>query len=154
MFNFENTILLVMLTDDQIQNLNISTSIVLWLIFSRLLLELYQLYHQKLVNYILSWVNWIEIVQYVSTFLFVLSDPDCFCATKVVWQEGIVALATSCLSLLIWIESLPWIGIYVIIMKKIVYSFLKVALFGVLLFVAFGLSFYMLFYRPPKENVS
>ena len=144
-----------MLTDDQIQNLDISNGYILMLIFFRLLLELYQLYHQKVVNYILSWVNWIEIVQYLSTFIFVIySNPQCFCATKWVWQAGIVALATSCLSLVIWIESLPLIGIYAIIMKKIAYSFLKVALFGVLLFVAFGLSFYMLFYRPPKDNVS
>ena len=128
----------------------------LLLILVRTLFEAYQLYNQKVVNYVLCWENWLEVAQCLSTtiFLFRVTGDECYCPSTLEWQAGIVSLALSSLVLILWTETLPWIGIYVIIMKKIVYSFLKVALFGLLLIIAFGLAFYMLFYRPSNEGVS
>ena len=125
-------------------------------ILVRALFEAYQLYNQKVVNYVLSWENWLEVAQCLSTtiFLFLVTGDECYCASTLEWQAGIVSLALSSLVLILWTETAPWIGIYVIIMKKIVYSFLKVAIFGLLLIIAFGLAFYMLFYRPSNAGVS
>lgn len=131
-------------------------SFTLSLVVLRSLLELYQLYSQKVVGYLRSWGNWIELAQCISIamFLFDVSGSDCFCPSMREWEAGIVSLALTWVVLLVWLQTMHWIGIYVTIMLKIIYSFVKVAVFGVLLIVAFGLSFYMLFYRPPKETVS
>ena len=126
------------------------------LVAIRTLLELYQLYSQKVIGYLRSWGNWIELSQCISItiFLFDLSHKNCFCSSKQEWEAGIVSLALTWVVLLVWLQTMHWIGLYVTIMVKIIFSFVKVAGFGLLLIVAFGLSFYMLFYRPPKDNVS
>ena len=120
------------------------------LILIRALAEVYQIYHQKVLNYFFSWENWLEISQCLSTtiFLFSVTRCECFCPSLFAWKSGIVSLALSCLVLILWLETLPVIGVYVIIMKKIVNSFLKLSLLGILLVAAFGMSFYMLFYVP------
>lgn len=128
----------------------------LFLVILRSLIELYQLYSQKVVGYLRSWGNWIEMAQCISISIFLLdiSYQDCFCSSRREWEAGIVSLALTWLVLLVWLQTMHWIGIYVTIMLRIIYSFVKVAIFGVLLIVAFGLSFYMLFYRPPIDSVS
>ena len=113
------------------------------------------MYSQKVVGYFRSWVNLIELAQCISiaVFLFDVSGSRCFCPTRREWEAGIVSLSLTWIVLIVWLQTMHWIGIYVTIMLKIIYSFTKVATFGLLLIVAFGLSFYMLFYRPPKEDV-
>ena len=125
------------------------------LVMLRTLIEVYQLYSQKVVGYLRSWGNWIEMSQCISISIFLIdiSYHDCFCSSSRAWETGIVSLALTWLVLLVWLQTMHWIGIYVTIMLKIIHSFVKVAVFGVLLMVAFGLSFYMLFYKPPSDNV-
>ena len=121
-------------------------------IFMRALLEVQQLFTQNILNFIFSIENLAEIAQYLSSasFLFLVTSSGCYCASAMAWQSGVISVTLSCLVLILWTEIIPWIGIYVIVMKKIVYSFLKVTLFGSLLIIAFGLIFYMLFSGPPK----
>jgi len=111
------------------------------------------MYSQKVFGYFKSWVNMIELAQCISVavFLFDVGGDRCFCLTRREWEAGIVSLSLTWIVLFVWLQTMHWIGIYVTIMLKIIYSFIKVAMFGLLLIVAFGLSFYMLFYRPPKE---
>ena len=118
----------------------------------RVLLEVQQLFTQNIPNFIFSIENLAEIAQYLSSasFLFLVTSSGCYCPSAMAWQSGVISVALSCLVLILWTEIIPWIGIYVIVMKKIVYSFLRVTLFGSLLIIAFGLIFYMLFSGPPK----
>lgn len=121
----------------------------------RTLVELYQLYSKKVIGYFLEWINWFEFAQNIAilVFLFSVDDKTCYCSAKWEWEVGIVSLALTWFVLIIWLQTMPWIGIYVTIMLNIIVSFLKVAVFGLLLVVSFGLTFYTLFYQPPPREL-
>ena len=122
----------------------------------RLLVELYQLYIKKVIGYFRNWANWVEIAHGIASIIFVagVDKQSCFCASKLEWEAGIVSMALTWVVLVVMLKTMHLIGIYVTMMLKIIQSFLKVAIFGVLLVVGFGLSFYLLFYQPPPEGVS
>ena len=119
-------------------------------------MELYQLYSKKVIGYVRDWVNWVEMTQNIASIIFVTSvdRQSCFCPSRSGWEAGIVSIALTWVVLVVWVQTMHLIGIYVIIMLRIIRSFLKVAIFGILLVVGFGLSFYLLFYQPPPEGVS
>ena len=119
----------------------------------QLLMELYQLYIKKVIGYFRNWVNWVEIAHGIASIIFVVGvdKQSCFCPE---WEAGIVSMALTWVLLVVMLKTMHLIGIYVTMMLKIIQSFLKVAIFGILLVVGFGLSFYLLFYQPPQEGVS
>lgn len=129
----------------------------LFLAILRILVELCQLYSSKVVGYLNHWVNWLELTQSISTIIFLLSmgpggTGRCFCPQAWEWEVGVVSLALSWVVLIVWLQAMHWIGIYVTIMLRIIASFVRVAVFGLLLVVAFGLAFYMLFTMHSQEN--
>ncbi len=121
----------------------------------RLIMELYQLYRKKVVGYFNDWVNWFELTEYISIIIFLVSveRSGCFCPQTWEWEVGVVSLALSWVVLVAWLQAMHWIGIYVTIMIRIIVSFARVAIFGVLLVVGFGLTFYLLFYQPPQGEI-
>ena len=55
--------------------------------------------------------------------------------------------------LLLFMRKLPLFGVYVVMFIQIVYTFLRFMFLALLLIVAFGLAFYMLFVQV-NESVS
>ena len=112
----------------------------------RLFFECVQMASQKLA-YFKDWINWVEICQYISTCIFVwIYHDDCFCAVFWQWEVGVAAVFLSWIVMILFVTKIPFFGIYVLILIRILFTFLKFTLLAILLVVAFGLSFYMTFF--------
>lgn len=100
-------------------------------------------------KYFLDWVNYLEICLFsFSIFFAAVYFTDCFCPRNFQWQLGAIAVFLSWIDLVIIIRKFPVTGIYVVMFMNIFYIFLKLAFLAVLLILAFGLSFYMVFHNP------
>jgi hypothetical protein len=76
----------------------------------RLLLELLQFAALK-IYYLLSWVNWIEIILFPCAIGFVLVfKTDCLCPSGLQWQIGCIAVFLTWIDLIIFFEKLPLAG--------------------------------------------
>ena len=114
----------------------------------RLLLEGIQFFSQR-SRYLMDWINWMEIVLYISTIIFVwVFHSDCLCPLTWQWQIGIVAVFLGWVDLIIFVSKFPLTGIYVLMFVKILYTFLRILILSVLLVVAFGLTLYLAFTQP------
>ena len=114
----------------------------------RLVLEGIQFITQR-SRYILDWVNWMEIVIFVCSIIFVwIFHVDCLCPLTWQWQIGVVAVFLGWVGLIVFISKFPLTGIYVLMFVKILYTFLKMLILSVLLVLAFGLTFYLAFKQP------
>ena len=140
--------------DSHLSTLSILRTVGFVLAIIRIIMELIQLYSRKVIGYFNDWVNWFEFAEYISIIIFLASvkQSKCFCPEMWEWEVGVVSLALSWVVLIAWLQVMPWIGIYVTIMIRIMVSFARVALFGVLLVVGFGLTFYVLFHQPPQRE--
>jgi transient receptor potential cation channel subfamily A protein 1 len=115
----------------------------------RLLMEVFQAFQLRLVHYFLSWVNWIELLVFSSSILFVMTFlSDCLCPTIWQWQVGAIAIFLGWVDLIVFIRKLPGTGIYVVMFVDIFYTFWRLFFLSLLLVIAFGLAFYMAFYEP------
>ena len=76
----------------------------------RLLIELFQLLSLKLI-YLLSWVNWVEMILFPSAIIFVsVYNAPCLCPTRWQWQVGVIAMFLTWIDLIIFIQKLPFAG--------------------------------------------
>ena len=76
-------------------------------------------------------------ISIVTIYVFLLpSDP--------VWEAGVVSIITTWLYFICLVQFYEGIGIYVIMLLEVTYSLLKVIIFAVLIFVAFGLALFVL----------
>ena len=97
-------------------------------------------------SYVTDWVNWMESVQYICSIVFVVVyDTDCFCVVNWQWQVGVVAVFWGWINLILFMSKLPFLGIYIIILIRISITFVKMLILTLLLIVAFGLTFFMVF---------
>ena len=121
--------------------------------FLRLAVEIFQLCRHPL-EYLLDWVNWLEIPLYLFTifFTFVYATP-CLCVYSWQWQFGVVAVFLGWVGLVIFLQKWPMTGVYVLMFGKILVTFMKIAFLALLLVIAFALAFYMLLFEP-EEMVS
>ncbi len=148
--------ILVVGLDSRLSALTGLKTVALVLTILRLIMELYQLYSRKVVGYFNDWVNWFELAEYISIIIFLVSvgRSGCFCPQTWEWEVGVVSLALSWVVLIAWLQAMHWMGIYVTITIRIIVSLItRVAIFGVLLVVGFGLTFYLLFYQPPQNDI-
>jgi len=73
----------------------------------------------------------------VTVYIFLLpTDP--------VWEAGVISIITTWLYFICMVQFYEGIGIYIIMLLEVTYSLLKVIIFAVLIFVAFGLALYVL----------
>ena len=101
------------------------------------------------VYYFLDWVNWLELLLYIFSIIFVsVFRTSCLCVEGWKWQIGVMAVFLGWIILISFLQKWPLTGIYVLMLVNIFYSFLRIAFLAFLLVVAFGLAFYMLFYDP------
>jgi transient receptor potential cation channel subfamily A protein 1 len=101
------------------------------------------------LNYFKDWINYLELILFCFTiiFAFIFFNP-CFCPTSWQWQFGAVAMFLGWIDLIIIIRKFPVTGIYVVMFMNIFYIFLKLVFLAILLILAFGISFYMVFHIP------
>ena len=122
--------------------------VVILSLFRLVILEGLQFITQR-TRYVLDWVNWIEIVLFISSIIYVwVFHADCLCPLTWQWQVGVVAVFLSWIDLIVFISKFPLTGIYVLMFVKILYTFLKMLILSVLLVLAFGLTFYLAFTQP------
>ena len=77
---------------------------------------------------------------------------QCPCVTNTQWQVGVLAVFLGWINMITYIKLVPRLGVYLLMFQNVIYSFFKMLLLGLLLIVAFGLAFYMLF-RTPSQMV-
>ncbi|XP_064387692.1 transient receptor potential cation channel subfamily A member 1 homolog [Halichondria panicea] len=135
-----------------------SSAIVLLLALARFFFEIIQLYTKRL-SYLTDWINWVEVIQYVTTIVFVVVyNTDNFCVLNWQWQIGVISIFLGWINLIVFFSKLPFVGIYVLILIKISITFFKMLLLTMLLIVSFGIPFFMVFFdanaiRSPFSDV-
>ncbi|XP_061171192.1 transient receptor potential cation channel subfamily A member 1 homolog isoform X1 [Saccostrea echinata] len=111
-----------------------------------LLRELLQIYQAKLQY--LGFENLIEWVTYVCALLLVIDFESCQKSTgfRFTWQwsVGAVAIFLCWINLVLFLQKFPRFGIYVVMFKDILNTFMQFAIVFFLFIVAFGLGFYCL----------
>ena len=136
------------LSDVRERFLYVAAGIIIFYAFFRLIAEVFQFIHMRM-DYLLDWVNWVEITMCVLSILFALVfHTDCLCHQEWQWQAGTIAVFLAWIDLIIFIRKLPLTGIYVVMLLDIFYTFCRLLLLTILLVVAFGLVFYMAFFEP------
>jgi len=83
------------------------------------------------------------------TVVFVFATP-CLCLYNWQWQVGVIAILLSWIGLVSFLQKWPVTGVYILMFINTIQSFLKIGFLAVLLVIAFGLAFYMLFFEPDE----
>jgi hypothetical protein len=99
-------------------------------------------------------LEWVDVPCYMLTITFsaVILHHACPCPSVKEWQVGIAGLFLSWILFLKYINKVPGISIYVLMLSRIVQTFIKVAFsIGIPLILAFAWPFYMALHDP---NVS
>ena len=127
--------------------LYISASMVLVLGVCRLVLEFLQAFKRR-HHYFLNIENYIEDVTYVFAIIFVIQfGMNCWCPTSWQWQLGALSVFFAWINLILFLKSVPLLGIYVLMYTTIMYTFFRVMVIAFLFVIAFSLAFYMILYR-------
>lgn len=128
---------------------NISGFLILIFASFHLAKELYQIFTQRM-EYFKQWTNALEWVLYVATIMFVLpyvfpsasslrGDP------RISWQMGTVAVFLGYMNLILFVQTLDYVGIYVTMFIRVATTVLKTIGLFTLFAVAFSVVFYILF---------
>ena len=97
-----------------------------------------------------------KLCLFIVTIIFVLSglQSGCLCPESWRWQLGALALFIAWLDMVLFLKKFPLTGIYVVMFVDIFYTFMRMILLSILFVVAFGLAFYMLFFRPVRVCIA
>ena len=105
-------------------------------------------------SYLLDFVNWLEASPFLGAVVFSWTfNSRCLCMPVWQWEVGVVTVFLSWITLMTYIRRLPITGIYVLMFLDIFYILCKMVVLMLLVVVAFGLSFYMVFYEPDHLGV-
>ena len=115
----------------------------------RIGIEGLQIYYLHLA-YFFELENWLEGLVFVASMVFVSYglQSGCPCPPSWQWQFGAVILLAAWLNLVLFLKKFPLTGVYVLMFVDILYTFMKMVLLTALFVVSFGLTFYMVFFRP------
>lgn len=109
-----------------------------------LLRELLQIYQAKLQY--LGWENMIEWLTYVFALLLVIDFEECQRTTGYrfdwQWSLGAIAIFLAWIDLVLFLQKFPRFGIYVVMFKDILNTFIQFFVVFFLFIVAFALGFY------------
>ena len=95
--------------------------------------------------------EWVDVPCYVLSISFasVIFTDNCPCPSTSDWQLGIAGLFLSWITLLKYLNKVPWISNYVLMLWRIVVTFVKVAVsIGIPLILAFAWPFFMALHDP------
>ena len=85
----------------------------------------------------------------VSSIIFAwVFNTDCLCPYGWQWQIGTIAVFLAWIDFVIFVQKLPGVGIYVGMLREILWRFIKTIPLTILLVIAFSLGFFMLFSEP------
>jgi len=130
--------------------LYVGSAVTILIALMRLGIEIFQLCRHPL-EYLLDWVNWMEIPLYLFSIIFtVVFTTPCLCVYSWQWQIGVVALFLGWVGLITFLQKWPLTGVYVLMFVNILISFMKIAFLALLLVIAFALAFYMLMFEPDE----
>ena len=122
--------------------------ITLFLASFRLLTEVFQLCQLGL-EYLKDVTSWIEITLFICSIIFVsVFKTECMCPRPTQWQFGIVAVFLAWTDFILFVEKLPRVGIYVVMLIHMLWIFLTTVPLAVMLVIAFGLALFMAFFEP------
>lgn len=96
-------------------------------------------------------LQWADVPCFVLTLTFasVVLNSDCHCPSAREWQVGIAGLFISWITFLKYLNKVPGISNYVLMLWRIVRTFGRVALsIGIPLILTFSWPFYMALYDP------
>ena len=141
------------LTTDEYRFLLVGATVTIATALVRLVTKLIQLCMQRL-DYLQYYSNLLEIPLYLCSviFTFVFATP-CLCVYSWQWETGALAVFLGWIGLICFLQSWPVTGIYILMFRQIIQSFLKIAFLALLLVIAFALAFYMIF-NEADEMVS
>ncbi|KAL9969346.1 hypothetical protein ACROYT_G021550 [Oculina patagonica] len=111
--------------------------------------EVYQMVHQR-AAYFKHWTNVLEWALYVSSIIFILpyvfsglsslrGDP------RIAWQIGTVAVFLGYMNLILFAQTLDYVGIYVTMFFQVAMTVVKTISLFLLFAVAFSVVFFILF---------
>ena len=113
------------------------------------LTQLLGLHAQNWKLYVLDWTNWMEVILFFFSILFVwVFHTECLCPFDWQWQIGVVALFLAWMTFIILLSKFPVLGIYVLMFLKVFYTFLKILVLAFFLVISFGLVFHALLLEP------
>ena len=120
----------------------------------RIVIEVVQVYYLHLLHFF-ELENWLEGFLFVSSIIFVSYglQSGCQCPGSWQWQFGAIILLAAWLNLVLFLKKFPLTGVYVLMFVDILYTFMKMAVLTALFVVSFGLTFYMIFYRPVSSHI-
>jgi len=132
----------------------IAAIIIIVLSFIRIITEIIEIYFRR-SRYFLELENWLQMCSFVSSIIFVSYglQSGCQCPESWQWQFGAFSVLVSWLSLIMLLKEFPLTGIYVEMFIHIIFTFMKLFLFAFLLVISFGLTFYMIFFRPVSQHM-
>ena len=115
----------------------------------QLFLEFSQLWRRR-IKYILDPENWLEVLIFVLSIMFVIFhiDSDCSCPDRRTWTVGILAVFLGYMGLIFYLRRVPITGITISIMYNIFTTFLELIFIAALLIFAFAIPFHMLLVMP------
>ncbi|XP_065650594.1 uncharacterized protein LOC101237623 isoform X2 [Hydra vulgaris] len=99
-------------------------------------------------SYIFDPVKLLEFFLYTSTALFMVSFVACkYNIEAMKRQSGSVSILLAWSKLMLYLENLPFLGLYFVMFTEVLYTFLKVLLVFSILLIGFGLSFFTLLHN-------
>jgi len=147
-------------SDDYNRPFLISAAIIIIILsFIRIIMEIVQIYsriYSRKFYYFFEFKNCLVISSLVSSIIFVTSygfKSGCQCPVSWQWQFGAFSLLISWMSLILVFKQIRLTGIYVEMLIHIVFTFSKLFVFAALLVISFGLTFYMIFFRPVSQVI-
>ena len=78
-------------------------------------------------------------------------SANCLCPHPWQWEFGAVTMLIAWLNFVYVLKAFPLIGVYVLMFILILRTVLKMILVPTLFVVSFGLTFYMLLFRPVSK---
>ncbi|RDD43955.1 Transient receptor potential cation channel subfamily A member 1 [Trichoplax sp. H2] len=103
--------------------------------------EALQIWRQRL-SYFLSYTNYIELFMYISAITF--SIPPGYEPSTNQWAIGSVNICLAWCNLVVFLQRLPTFGIYIVMLRSVLLTIIKVGVMLAFLIVAFGLSFHII----------
>ena len=113
------------------------------------MIEIFQIYFQRLI-YFFDIENWIDLYLYTSSIAFMAFGlaSECQCPEPWQWEFGAVTMLIAWLNFVYILKTFFLTGVYVLMFFHILKTVLRMILVPALFIVSFGLTFFMLFFRP------
>ena len=97
--------------------------------------------------------NYFRLALYSSIVNFIYGfDNECWCSTHWQWQIGAFTVFLSWLNLIFILKYMPYTAIPINMFVSICVTFLKLIFLPIVLILAFGVPFYMVFVRTASSS--